>query len=113
METAMMERRQLGQRGPEVSRLALGTMTFGAESDEAAAQEILDVFVDAGGVLIDTADVYTDGLSERLIGAWLRARPSRRERVLLATKGRFPVTGQPGASLRASYLRAALDASLD
>ena len=109
----MMERRQLGQRGPEVSRLALGTMTFGAESDEAASQEILDVFVEAGGVLIDTADVYADGLSEHLVGAWLRARPGRREQVVLATKGRFPVAGQPGASLRASYLRAALDASLD
>jgi aryl-alcohol dehydrogenase-like predicted oxidoreductase len=107
-----MDRRHLGVRGPEVSRLALGTMTFGAESDEAAAQEILDVFVEAGGVLIDTADVYADGQSERFIGEWLRARPGMRDQVVLATKGRFPVTGQPGASLRASYLRSALDASL-
>ena len=107
-----MERRQLGQSGPVVSRLALGTMTFGAESDEAASQEILDVFVQAGGVLIDTADVYADGLSERLIGLWLRTRPGSRDQVVLATKGRFPVPGQPGASLHASYLQAALDASL-
>lgn len=107
-----MELRRLGAHGPEVSRLALGAMTFGAESDEQATYELLDVFVEAGGTLVDTADVYSDGLSERLVGRWLRSRAGGRERVVLATKGRFPVTGQPGAGLSAAYLRGALDASL-
>ncbi|HEY9472863.1 MAG TPA: aldo/keto reductase, partial [Mycobacteriales bacterium] len=77
--------------GPEVSRIALGTMTFGAETDEDSARLILDEFMTAGGRLIDTADVYSDGISEEWIGRWLRADPSRRERVVLATKGRFAV----------------------
>ncbi|HEY9475483.1 MAG TPA: aldo/keto reductase, partial [Mycobacteriales bacterium] len=66
----------------------------------------------AGGRLIDTADVYSDGISEEWIGRWLRADPSRRERVVLATKGRFAVSGQPGAGLSKKYLHTALDASL-
>lgn len=106
-----MEQRSLGQ-SLAVSRIALGTMTFGAESDEAAAREILDTFVAAGGTLIDTADVYAHGVSERWIGAWLRARPGVRDRTVLVTKGRFPMPEQPGASLSRAYLRAALEASL-
>jgi len=107
-----MELRRLGEHGPEVSRLALGAMTFGAESDEKTTYEILDVFVEAGGTLVDTADVYSDGVSEELVGRWLRSREGVGDRVVLATKGRFPVTGQPGAGLSAAYLRGALDASL-
>jgi aryl-alcohol dehydrogenase (NADP+) len=106
-----MEQRDLGQ-GLSTSRIALGTMTFGAESDEATAFGILDAFVAAGGTLIDTADVYSDGVAERWIGRWLRRHPHLRERLVLVTKGRFPVTGQPGASLSRAYLRTALAASL-
>lgn len=106
-----MEQRDLGQ-GLSTSRIALGTMTFGAESDEAASGEILDTFVAAGGTLIDTADVYADGVAEQWVGRWLRRRPDLRDRIVLVTKGRFPVTGQPGASLSRAYLRTALDASL-
>ena len=106
-----MEQRDLGQ-DVAVSRIALGTMTFGAESDEGAAGGILDTFVDAGGTVIDTADVYSDGIAEEWIGRWLRLHPGVRDRVILVTKGRFPVTGQPGASLSSAYLHTALDASL-
>jgi aryl-alcohol dehydrogenase (NADP+) len=102
----------LGGTGLEVSVLGLGTMTFGAEADEAASHRILDAFTGAGGTLVDTADVYADGRSEEIIGSWLARRPGGRDRVRLATKGRFAVSGQPGASLRAEYLRRALDASL-
>jgi aryl-alcohol dehydrogenase (NADP+) len=84
-------------------------MTFGADTDETAAHEMLDVYVEAGGTLIDTADNYGTGESERIVGRWLRARPGVRERVLLATKGRY---GYPGASLTPTYLRTAIDASL-
>lgn len=107
-----MELRRLGEHGPEVSRLALGAMTFGAESDEDATYDLLDAFLEAGGTLVDTADVYSDGVSEEFVGRWLRARAGARDRIVLATKGRFPVTGQPGAGLSAAYLHRALDASL-
>ncbi|HEY3503503.1 MAG TPA: aldo/keto reductase [Actinocatenispora sp.] len=105
-----METRQLGSAGPVVSRFALGAMTFGTDADEAAAHAMLDAYVEAGGTLVDTADIYGEGASERIVGRWLRARPDVRERVLVATKGRF---GFPGASMTPKYLRGALDASLD
>ncbi|MFD3488667.1 aldo/keto reductase [Streptomyces sp. NPDC058665] len=104
-----METRQLGSSGPAVSRFAFGAMTFGGDTDEAAAHEMLDVYADAGGTLIDTADNYGSGTSERIVGRWLSSRPGVRERVLLATKGRF---GYPGASLTPAYLRGAIDASV-
>lgn len=104
-----MEARQLGSWGPAVSRFACGAMTFGGDTDEATAHEMLDVYVEAGGTLIDTADNYGSGTSEAIVGRWLNSRPGVRERVLIATKGRF---GYPGASLTPAYLRGALDASL-
>lgn len=104
-----METRQLGSSGPAVSRFAFGAMTFGGDTDEAAAHEMLDAYADEGGTLIDTADNYGGGTSERIVGRWLNSRPGVREHVLLATKGRF---GYPGASLTPAYLRSAIDASL-
>ncbi|MCY7340414.1 MAG: aldo/keto reductase [Pseudonocardia sp.] len=101
----------MGRKGPEVSVLGLGTMTFGAETEQDEAHRMLDTFVDAGGTLLDCADVYADGRSEEIVGRWLE-RDGNRTRVRIATKGRFAVTGQPGASLRADYLRYALDRSL-
>ncbi len=109
-----MEYRKLGRSGTAVSALALGTMTFGAETDEAGSHAQLDRFVEAGGTLVDTADVYAGGASEEIIGRWLAQRPAEtRERVVLATKGRFPVADEPnGAGLSRRHLRRALDASL-
>jgi aryl-alcohol dehydrogenase-like predicted oxidoreductase len=99
-----------------VSSLCLGTMTFGVETDEAAAHQQLDRFVEAGGTLVDTADVYGDGRSEEIIGHWLARRPAEvTEPVVLATKGRFHLTGSKepnGAGLSARHLTRALDASL-
>lgn len=100
----------LGRSGLEVSRVGLGTMTFGVESPEEVAHAQLDAFVAAGGTLVDTADVYGGGESERIIGRWLADR--RPEDVVLATKGRFdPPTGSSGASRR-SLVRS-VDASLE
>lgn len=100
----------LGPGAPRVSRLALGTMTFGAETDQAEAFAQLDAFVAAGGTHVDTSDVYGAGESERIIGRWLADR--RPEQVVVATKGRFnPPPGSSGASRR-SLVRS-LDASLD
>jgi aryl-alcohol dehydrogenase-like predicted oxidoreductase len=89
-------------------------MTFGAETDETGAHEQLDLFVEAGGTLIDTADVYAEGRSESIIGRWLGARPPAvRDRIVIATKGRFPTSDEPnGLGTSRRHLRRALDASL-
>ncbi|GAA0953692.1 aldo/keto reductase [Kribbella koreensis] len=107
-----MEYRTLGSSGTVVSTYALGTMTFGNETDEDGAHEQLDRYVEAGGNFVDTADVYTAGASENIIGHWL-AKSGARDDVVLATKGRFPMGDGPndlGTSRR--HLRQALDASL-
>jgi len=109
-----MDYRTLGRSGCAVSTLCLGTMTFGHESDEKTSHAQLDRFVEAGGTFVDTADVYSHGESERIIGRWLADRPADlTEPVVLATKGRFPMTSDPnGAGLSARHLTRALDASL-
>src|SRR5450759_1656456 len=109
-----MEYRTLGNSGCAVSRLCLGTMTFGTETDEHGSHQQLDRFIEAGGTLVDTADVYSDGVSEEIIGRWFASRPAEvTERVVLATKGRFPLDDSPnGAGLSARHLTRALDASL-
>jgi aryl-alcohol dehydrogenase-like predicted oxidoreductase len=108
-----MEYRTLGGTGTLVSTLCLGTMTFGAETDEKGAYAQLDRFLDQGGNVIDTADVYSRGASEEIIGRWLRDRPGARDQVVLATKGRFPMGDGPNdAGLSRVHLSRALDASL-
>ena len=89
-----MDYRTLGNSGCAVSSLGLGTMTFGVEADETVAHQQLDRFVEAGGTLVDTADVYADGRSEQIIGRWFARRPAEvTEPVVLATKGRFHLLG--------------------
>ncbi|MGI8415891.1 MAG: aldo/keto reductase, partial [Nakamurella sp.] len=108
-----MDYRTLGNSGAVVSELALGTMTFGAEADEQASHTILDTYLAAGGTLIDTADVYSSGGSEAIIGRWLAAHPTEAAQVVIATKGRFPMGDGPndlGTSRR--HLSTALDESL-
>lgn len=108
-----MEHRLLGRSGLIVSRLALGTMTFGHETDQAGAFAQLDAYVEAGGNFLDTADVYSRGASEEIIGNWLTQRPGIREQLVIATKGRFPMSRHPnGAGLSRRHLAEALDASL-
>lgn len=109
-----MEYRTLGRSGCAVSNLCLGTMTFGAESDQATSHALLDTFVEAGGTLVDTADVYSAGVSEEIIGHWFTDRSAEvTERVVLATKGRFGMADEPnGLGLSRRHLTRALDASL-
>ena len=105
-----MEYRTLGTSGAVISTYALGTMTFGNETDEARAHAQLDRYVEAGGNFVDTADVYNAGVSEEIIGRWLAKKSGD---VMLATKGRFPTGEGPndvGTSRR--HLRQALEASL-
>ena len=92
----MVEKRLIGSSGMEVAPLALGGNVFGWTADEATSFQILDAFVDAGGTMIDTADVYTawvpghvGGESEGVIGRWLKRDPSKREKTIIATKAGF------------------------
>ncbi len=108
-----MNKRPIGDSGIEVAPLALGGNVFGWTADEKASFAILDAFVDAGGTMIDTADVYSawvpghrGGESEALIGRWLK-RSGKRDQVVIATKvgfmnGLAPDTIEPAcdASLR-------------
>ncbi len=108
-----MQYRTLGHSGAVVSNYALGTMTFGAEATEEQSFAMLDGYAAAGGNFIDTADVYSSGVSEEIIGRWLAARPAERDTVVLASKGRFPMGTAPndvGTSRR--HLARALDESL-
>ena len=107
-----METRTLGATDLSVSVFGLGTMTFGAETDESGSHAILDHYYEAGGRFIDTADVYSRGASEKIIGRWLTRRKNR-GRIALTTKARFPMGDGPGMSGTGSdYLPRALDASL-
>jgi aryl-alcohol dehydrogenase-like predicted oxidoreductase len=109
----MVEKRPIGTSGIEVAPLALGGNVFGWTADEEASFAILDAFVDAGGTMIDTADVYTawvpghvGGESETVIGKWLKRDPSKRDKVVIATKVGFL------EGLAPDKIAAACDASL-
>jgi aryl-alcohol dehydrogenase-like predicted oxidoreductase len=107
-----VKQRHLGRSGLVVSRLGLGTMTWGRDTDEDDAAAQLIAFREAGGTLLDTADVYVGGESERVVGRLLKDVVPRDE-VVLATKANG-VTG-PGPMGRGSsrgHLLSALDASL-
>jgi aryl-alcohol dehydrogenase-like predicted oxidoreductase len=107
----------LGRSGLRVSRLALGTMTFGTEwgwgADKAAARTLFDRYVDAGGNFIDTADVYTQGTSETWLGEFIAERRLR-DKLVLATKFSHPVDpGNPNACGNGRmHIVRALEASL-
>ncbi len=107
-----MEQRRLGATGLYVSRLALGTMTWGRDTDEDDASSQLKAFVEAGGTLIDTADVYVEGESERVVGRLLQG-VVRREDVVVATKAVSRRGSDRGRDASRGHLLTALDASLE
>jgi aryl-alcohol dehydrogenase-like predicted oxidoreductase len=91
-----MEKRRIGDSAIEIAPLALGGNVFGWTADEASSFAVLDAFVDAGGTMIDTADVYSawvpghrGGESETVLGRWLTRDPSKRDKVIIATKVGF------------------------
>lgn len=89
-----------GRTGIRVSQVCLGTMTFGNEADETASQAIMDHAWDAGINFFDTANIYNKGLTEEIVGRWAK---SRRAKLILASKVRFPMGDGPndwGASRR-------------
>lgn len=113
-----VEYRQLGHSGLRLSTLALGTMTFGGRGnfaktgsvDLAGARRLIDLALDAGINVIDTADIYSRGLAEELVG---EALEGRRERLLIASKARFAMGHGPNdAGLSRQHLVAACEASL-
>ncbi len=106
-----MDQRFVGRSGLSVSRIGLGTMTWGRDTgpEEAAAQ--LTIFVDAGGTFVDTADVYADGEAEVLLGRLVREQVQRRE-LVLATKAVLTPGGPRSRDASRRHLIAALDLSL-
>ena len=114
-----MEIRKLGRTGLQVSELALGTMQFGWTASEQAAFEVMDAYVETGGNLIDTADIYSrwakgnpGGVSEEIIGRWMRARGNRQQ-IVLATKVRGRMwEGPNGEGLSRAHVMRAVDDSL-
>lgn len=107
-----MQQRHLGHTGLTVSRLGLGTMTWGRDTDEHEARDQLVAFLEAGGTLVDTAAPYADGDSERLIGS-LIGEVAAREDLVLATKAGIGRRGEERVTdtSRGALLRS-LDASL-
>jgi aryl-alcohol dehydrogenase-like predicted oxidoreductase len=106
-----MNYRFLGKTGLKVSELCLGAMTFGREADEETSRRIIDRFVAAGGNFIDTADVYTRGISEEIVGRWLKGKV--RDDFVIATKVRFPMGEGPNeVGLSRKHILAGVEASL-
>jgi aryl-alcohol dehydrogenase-like predicted oxidoreductase len=106
-----MEYRLLGKTGVKVSELCLGTMTFGWTTTEEDSRSIMDRFVDAGGTFIDTADVYSNGASEQILGGWLAGR--QRDQLFIATKVRFASGKGPNdLGLSRAHILAGVEASL-
>jgi len=110
----MAGKRAIGASGLQVAPLALGGNVFDWTADEATSFAILDAFADAGGTMVDTADVYSawvpghsGGESERVIGRWLKRDPSKRDKVVIATKVGF------SEGLAPEKIAVACDASLD
>ena len=108
-----IDTRLVGTSGLSVAPIALGGNVFGWTADEATSFDLLDAFVDAGGTMIDTADVYsawvqghTGGESETVIGQWLKRDPAKRDRIVIATKVGFM------AGLKPDTIAPTCDASL-
>ncbi|MGW7432731.1 aldo/keto reductase [Streptomyces sp. NPDC054861] len=107
-----MEQRHLGRTGLRVSRIGLGTLTWGRDTDEHDAADQLKAFWDAGGTLVDTADVYGGGEAEYLLGQLIERLVPRRDLVISTKAGSVP---DPDRRMDGSrgHLLAALDASLE
>ncbi|MBI3096713.1 MAG: aldo/keto reductase [Planctomycetes bacterium] len=114
-----MEYRLLGRTGLQVSSVCLGTMQMGWRIDEAKSIEVLDAFIERGGTFIDTADMYSSwvegnpgGVSEAILGRWMRSRGNR-DRIVLATKCRGKMwEGPDGEGLSRSHILRACEESL-
>jgi len=103
---------RLGKSGLQVSRICLGTMTFGAGADEATSFQLMDRFVEQGGTFLDTANVYTTGVSEEIVGRWIKERGVR-DQVVLATKVYGAMSDRPNdRGLSRIHIQRSVEASL-
>ncbi|MGZ5403567.1 MAG: aldo/keto reductase [Nocardioides sp.] len=107
-----MQQRAVGHTGLKVSRLGLGTLTWGRDTDEHEARDQLISFTEAGGTLLDTAAGYGDGASEQLIGAFVGDVVGRNEVVIATKAGISRRTGQRVTDASRGHLLATLDESL-
>jgi len=106
-----MEHRFLGRTGMQVSELCMGAMTFGREATEELSHRMLHRFVEAGGNFIDTADVYSTGKSEEVVGRWLKDKV--RDDLVVATKVRFAMGEGPNdLGLSRRHILSGVEASL-
>jgi len=108
-----MNYRYLGKTGLRVSELCLGAMTFGRQNEATVKESfaMMDRFVSKGGNFIDTANVYSTGTSEEIVGRWLKER--NRDDLVIATKVRFPMGEGPNdVGLSRKHVLSAMDASL-
>lgn len=114
-----MQLRELGRTGLRIAPLVFGGNVFGWTADEARSMALLDAFVDAGFNAVDTADVYskwaagnTGGESETIIGRWLKARPSNRDKVLIFTKVGSDMGGEGRKGLSRRWIEQEVEDSL-
>lgn len=107
-----MQQRYLGRTGLRVSRLGLGTLTWGRDTDEHEARDQLVAFVEAGGTLVDTAAGYGDGASEELLGSLVGDVVARDDIVLATKAGISRARGVRETNASRGYLLSSLDASL-
>ncbi len=107
-----MDYRYLGRTGLRVSEICLGTQTFGWGADEPTGHSLADRFVDAGGNFFDTSNIYNQGESERILGAWLKKQDSR-ARLVIASKVFFPTGKGPNdTGLSRKHIFDQIDGSL-
>ncbi|MBA3871085.1 MAG: aldo/keto reductase [Anaerolineae bacterium] len=106
-----MQQRNMGKTGLKVSELCLGAMTFGRESTEEVSNQILNCFVEVGGNFIDIADVYSRGISEEILGRWLKTQ--QRDELVIATKVRWGMgDGANNVGLSRKHIIAGVENSL-
>jgi len=107
-----MEYTFLGKTGLKVAELALGTQTFGWVADEKTAFSIADLYAEQGGNFFDTADIYNEGVSEIMLGKWLKDRGERDSRII-ASKVFFPMGTDPNnTGLSRKHILRSIDESL-
>ncbi|NLX11711.1 MAG: aldo/keto reductase [Chloroflexi bacterium] len=107
-----MDYRFMGRTGLKVSELCFGTQTFGWGADQAAAGQMANQFVEAGGNFFDTSNIYNEGQSETILGRWLKDR-SDRAQLVIATKVFFPAGSGPNdAGLSRKHILDQIDRSL-
>ena len=107
-----MQQRYLGRTGLKVSRLGLGTLTWGRDTDEHEARDQMIAFVEAGGTLVDTAAGYGDGASEELIGSLIGDVVARDDLVIATKAGISRARGHRETNASRGYLLSTLDGSL-